>query len=312
MSELTAFRLSNVSDHEIKLLKVFKTVVECGGFSAAEVELNINRSTISVHMSNLEGRLKLKLCQRGRSGFSLTEEGETIYRASKLLFSHLEEFRAIVNDLHHQMSGEVRILTSDNISLDQRCRLDLVLAEFATKAPQVFVSFDTAPLREIERRVINGEADVGFIPYHREVEGLEVLMLYKDLSELYCARAHPLFGETNSQRVSEILSKSKFVHAGVQTNREASGLISQMNKAAEAYYYETRATMILSGAYVGFLPKRFAAQWQQQNLMKAILPESKYYEVQIAAISRRTGKVNKPRDLFLELLRAQVAKFNQS
>lgn len=46
--------------------------------------------------------------------------------------------------------------------------------------------------------------------------------------------------------------------------------------------------------------------------LKAILPESKYYEVQIAAISRRTGKVNKPRDLFLELLRAQVAKFNQS
>jgi DNA-binding transcriptional LysR family regulator len=312
MSEMTVFGLSNVSDHEIKLLKIFKTVVECGGFSAAEVELNISRSTISVHMSNLESRLKLKLCQRGRSGFSLSEEGETIYRASKLLFSRLEEFRATVNDLHQQMSGELRILTSDTISLDQRCRLDLVLANYAAQAPQVHIIFDTAPLREIERRVINSEADVGFIPHHRDIEGLDVLRLYKDLSELYCSNTHPLFGESDPQRISELLHESKFVHAGVQTNRQASSLISQLNKAAEAYYYETRATMILSGAYIGFLPQRFAMQWQKDGLMKPILPDTQSYEVQIAAISRRTGKVNKPRDLFLTLLQAQVTNLSQN
>ena len=34
--------LGNVTDNDLRLLRVFKAVVHCGGFSAAELELNIN------------------------------------------------------------------------------------------------------------------------------------------------------------------------------------------------------------------------------------------------------------------------------
>ncbi len=298
--------MGKVGDYEIRLLRVFKTVVECGGFSAAEVELNISRSTISVHMSNLEGRLKLKLCHRGRSGFSLTEEGLTIYNATKQLFSRLAEFRSTVNALHQQMSGEVRILTSDTISLDERCGLDQVVAEFAAQAPDVYISFDTAPMGEIERRVINGDADVGFIPHHKDIEGLDFLHMYSDRSLLYCGDRHPLFHEKDEARIAEALKECKLVHAGVQTNQEASMQLAEMNKAAEAYYYETRATMILSGVYVGFMAEKFAQQWVDRGRMRALLPEQRRYELQITAISRRSGPLNKPRDLFMELLSAHI------
>ena len=75
MAQVSLIELGQVGDYEIRLLKVFKTVVECGGFSAAETVLNISRSTISVHMANLEQRLKLKLCNRGRAGSALTMRG---------------------------------------------------------------------------------------------------------------------------------------------------------------------------------------------------------------------------------------------
>lgn len=298
--------MGKVGDYEIRLLRVFKTVVECGGFSAAEVELNISRSTISVHMSNLETRLKLKLCHRGRSGFSLTEEGLTIYNATRQLFSRLAEFRSTVNALHQQMSGEVRILTSDTISLDERCGLDQVIAEFAGQAPDVHISFDTAPMGEIERRVINGDADVGFIPHHKDIEGLDFLHMYADRSLLYCGDRHPLFHEQDEAAITEALKACKLVHAGVQTNQEASMQLAEMNKAADAYYYETRATMILSGVYVGFMAEKFARQWVERGRMRALLPEQRHYELQIAAISRRSGPLNKPRDLFIELLSAHI------
>ncbi|MEH6578679.1 MAG: LysR family transcriptional regulator [Amphritea sp.] len=298
--------MGKVGDYEIRLLRVFKTVVECGGFSAAEVELNISRSTISVHMSNLESRLKLKLCQRGRSGFSLTEEGLTIYNATKQLFSRLAEFRSTVNALHQQMTGEVRILTSDTISLDERCGLAEVLAEFAAQAPDVYISFDTAPLGEIERRVINGDADVGFIPHHRDLEGLDFLLMYKDKSLLYCGDRHPLFNEQDQQVIAEALKACKLVHAGVQTNPEASLQLADMNKVAEAYYYETRATMILSGVYIGFMAEKFAQQWIDRGRMRALLPEQRFYQLQVAAISRRSGPLNKPRDLFIDLLAKHI------
>jgi DNA-binding transcriptional LysR family regulator len=46
-----------LSDIDLRLLRVFIAVTESGGFTAAEIKLNINRSTISTHISDLEARL---------------------------------------------------------------------------------------------------------------------------------------------------------------------------------------------------------------------------------------------------------------
>ncbi|MDX1392567.1 MAG: LysR family transcriptional regulator, partial [Rheinheimera sp.] len=71
-----------VQDVDLRLLRLFVTIVECGGLSAAESRLNIGRSTISAHLSDLEVRLGVTLCKRGRSGFELTDPGRITYQAS--------------------------------------------------------------------------------------------------------------------------------------------------------------------------------------------------------------------------------------
>ena len=58
--------LGQLSDMDLRLLQVFKSVAECGGMAAAELELNIGTSTVSRHMKDLETRLGLTLCRRGR------------------------------------------------------------------------------------------------------------------------------------------------------------------------------------------------------------------------------------------------------
>ncbi|VEB41567.1 chromosome replication initiation inhibitor protein [Chromobacterium violaceum] len=62
--------LGQVSDFDIRLLRLFRAVAECGGFSAAEGVLGISRSAISLQMGDLEKRLGIRLCQRGRAGFA--------------------------------------------------------------------------------------------------------------------------------------------------------------------------------------------------------------------------------------------------
>ncbi len=57
--------VKNLGDIDIRLLRIFKIVAECGGLAASEFELNIGRSTISKHISDLETRLGMKLCNRG-------------------------------------------------------------------------------------------------------------------------------------------------------------------------------------------------------------------------------------------------------
>ena len=60
---------------DLHLLAVFMTVAQYGGFAAAQVALNVSQSTISRNVGDLERGLGMRLCQRGRAGFHLTDKG---------------------------------------------------------------------------------------------------------------------------------------------------------------------------------------------------------------------------------------------
>ncbi|MGO1793916.1 MAG: LysR family transcriptional regulator [Oceanisphaera sp.] len=306
MSHANRLVLGQVGDYEIRLLKLFKTVVECGGFSAAETELNISRSTISIHMSNLESRLKLKLCRRGRSGFALTDDGAVVYESAKRLFTKLEEFRYSVNELHEQLSGELKIVSSDNLWLENEFSMVDIFARLGELAPEVNVSVDVAQMSEIERRVLSEDADVGFIHYHRDLEGLDYHPLYQVHCFLYCSNTHPLFNEQDADELERKLAEAKFLHPGIYTNSQASAQVQGLRSAGRAYHYEPRAALILSGHYIGFLPESFAQQWVEQGRLQAILPEQKSHHLGIAAIIRSHGRQSRLKDLFLQLLTEQA------
>ena len=53
--------LRNVTDLDLRLLRIFACVVKCGGFTAAQAELNMSQSNISMHIASLEKRLGYRL-----------------------------------------------------------------------------------------------------------------------------------------------------------------------------------------------------------------------------------------------------------
>ena len=139
--------LAQVSDFEIRLLKLFRSVVECGGFSAAESALGIGRSAISQQMSDLEQRLGLRLCQRGRAGFALTEEGREVYQSTLQLLAALESFRTEVNGLHQHLRGELNIGLTDNLVTIPHMRITNALA-----LAQAAFNFHACAVRRLHRR----------------------------------------------------------------------------------------------------------------------------------------------------------------
>ncbi|MBI1170075.1 LysR family transcriptional regulator [bacterium] len=89
-SPQVARMLSDQSEGDLWLLKVFAKIIDAGGFSAAQIDPNICQSTISTHMTSLEQCLGMRLCDRGWSEFKLTEGGQLIYQASQRLFQALD------------------------------------------------------------------------------------------------------------------------------------------------------------------------------------------------------------------------------
>lgn len=116
--------LGNISDIDLRMLRVFCAIVDAGGFTAAQASLNTSLSRLSVVVRDLEERLGCSLCRRGNSGFQLTEEGQELFDLAQLLFGDIERFRTQANRLGGMARESLQIGTVDSLISFERapCR----------------------------------------------------------------------------------------------------------------------------------------------------------------------------------------------
>jgi DNA-binding transcriptional LysR family regulator len=278
--------LANLSEGDLRLLRVFAKVVEAGGFSAAQIELNVSQSTISTHMTALEHRLGLRLCQRGRSGFSLTEKGKLIYQASQRLFAAIEEFRSEAGAARGCLVGNLTVGIVDNLINNPACRLHDAITRFNLRAPEVQIGVQVAAPTEIERAVLEGRFDLGFGACGRHSPYLNYDDLFEERQVLYCGRGHALFERSDEVTVPELKGQQFARRAYAAPNKLPTGV--RFSSTAVADLMESVAVFILSGRYIGFLPTHFAQQWVTQDLMRPLLERTLGYQNPIYLVLRKT------------------------
>jgi DNA-binding transcriptional LysR family regulator len=272
-------KLGRVTDVDLRLLRIFQTVVDCGGLSAAEIDLGIGRSTISTHIAELEGRLGTRLCQRGRSGFSLTNRGKKIYEASLGLMKSLDVFRNEVNENQDAMAGELNVGICDNIIWDKEARLSQVFREFSAIGSEVDLTLYVLSPDEIEHRLIDGRLHVGIACVMHKLASLHYEHLFDELNYLYCGREHPLFNVPDSEITTADLVASQYVKKGYAVNSDLQQANTAMGKRVVGFHVEAFALLILSGRYIGFLPEHYAAIWEEKGEMRRLHP--KRYEATV-------------------------------
>ena len=278
--------LTNLAEGDIKLLRVFAKVVEAGGFSAAQISLNVSQSTISTHMIALEQRLGVKLCLRGRSGFSLTERGELVYQACQRLFGALDAFRSDVGTARNCLTGKLSVGMVDSLAANPACALAQTVAAFTEKAPEVQLCIQVVSPSEIERAVLGGGYDVGLGACGRHSPYLDYLDLFEERQVLYCGQGHPLFDLHRLVDVAD-LKGHKFArraYAGPDVMPAGIGTES----TAEADLMESVAIFILSGKFMGFLPRHFASQWVAQGQMRPLMESTLGYQNPVYLATRKT------------------------
>lgn len=297
------FPVTQVSDFDLRLLRLFKTVAQCGSFSGAETALGISRSAISVHMADLEKRLGVRLCQRGRAGFALTDEGREVLRSGEAVLAAIEGFRAEVNQLHSQLRGDLNIGVMNNLVTQPKMRITHALKSLRAQGDGVTVNLSMSTPAEIERGVLDGRLHVGAIPLITPLSGLEYTRLYEERSYLYCSNEHPLF-EVGEQVSAEDLRDVDAVVPSFRMTAEAIGLHHLLDCAATATDREGIAFLILTGAYIGFLPDHYAAAWVATGRMKAITPQKFFFDAPLAVVTARNRRSSLILDHFLKTVQA--------
>lgn len=300
--------LGQLSDMDLRLLKVFKSVVECGGMAAAELELNIGTSTVSRHVKDLETRLGLILCRRGRAGFALTAEGQRVYQETLRLLASVDAFRHGIDDIHRRMGGQLEIAVFDKSASNPQAHIGEAIARFAQQAPEVTLSVHVASIGTIERGLIDGHFHVGVIPTHRNSQSLAYADLFGETMLLYCGQHHPLFGANHEHLSWETLRRYPF--AGLDHHSPNMELSHQANltRKATGSDEEAIALLILSGQFLGFLPDHYASRFSQLGQMQAIAPERFRYTCRFVSVLRRSPQPSRATQLFHDcLLQAHAA-----
>ncbi|AEJ12967.1 MULTISPECIES: LysR family transcriptional regulator [Pseudomonas] len=297
--------LHQVSDFDLRLLRIFKTVAECGSFSGAESALGITRSAISLHMGDLEKRLGMRLCQRGRAGFALTDEGREVLRASETVLVAIEGFRTEVNQMHQQLRGDLNVAIVNNLVTQPRMRITNALKAVRAEGSGVRINLSMSTPGEIERGLLDGRLHVGAVPLITPLSGLDYSLLYEERSSLYCSHEHPLYKHPTSVTVEQ-LSQADAVIPAYRMPAEAIGLHQRLSLAATATDREGIAFLILTGTYIGFLPDHYAAAWVEKGLMTALDPGKLYFDSKIAIATRKGRRQNLILERFLKELQLNV------
>jgi DNA-binding transcriptional LysR family regulator len=295
--------IGEIADVDLRLLRIFKAVVDAGGFSAAELELNIGRSTVSRHVADLEERLGFVLCTRGRAGFALTEEGRQVHEAAQRLLASVESFRNDLRGLQADLSGPLQLALFDKTATNPESRIVDAVREFRRTAPAVGIDITVDTVTAIEAGVLDGRFHLGITPDHRRSDALHYLPLFTERMDLYCGRQHPLFDPGRAPLALDDLRE--YAYAGLafhSPNMEAAHRFG-LRRRASVTDQEGVATLVLSGCFIGFLPDHYAEGFVSKALMRKIEVPGVAYDVLFVAVARRSPAPTRVAQAFLESLR---------
>jgi DNA-binding transcriptional LysR family regulator len=290
----------SLRDIDIRLLRIFCVVVESGGYTPAQEELNLAANTISTHMSNLESRMGIILCRRGRSGFALTNRGRLAYEATKLFMATFDNFNADIERLQEKMVGEVKIGVIDNLIANEQCRLHLALESIAIHAPEVRVAIQILSPNEIEHWLSSSKLHIALLPKLPITTEIQMDPIFTEYQELFCGVNHPLFSSNEADITSEVIKLQSYVKRGYLSALTSYSSPFAGLSTATAYHMEGLAYFILSGHFVGFLPREYAKHWVDQGQMRAIRPDLFHFEIPICIAYSKQNRLALPAEMAIE------------
>jgi DNA-binding transcriptional LysR family regulator len=296
--------LGRLGDVDLRLLRVFKAVADCGGMAAAELELDIAMSTISRHVKDLEERLGLVLCRRGRAGFALTAEGEKLYAAAGQLLAATEAFRGSVHEIHRALGGELHVALFEKTATNPASRIAEAVAAFRAQAPEVALHLHVGTITLIERGVMNGQFQLGVVPEHRRAESLAYDELFDETMLLYAGRGHAWFKPQRRAPGWSELRGQPLAALGYHSPNMMLAHARRLERRATATDQEAVATLVLSGGFVGFLPDHYAESFVRAGRLRAVSPQTLNYRCRFSCVHRRGPELPRAAQAFREALLA--------
>jgi DNA-binding transcriptional LysR family regulator len=284
------------------LLETFVTVVDCGGFSDAQFALGITQSAISVRIRDLETLLGYRVCERGRGGFRLTEQGEIAYEKARVMLRSARDFDAELLELRNRLTGDLRVGLVDAVSSLPGLNLAQAFGRFLARPNDVRLEIVVGSPSELTQKLITGALNVAIAPFRTRVPDLIYEDLCSEEHRLYCGQGHPLFAGAGQGVLPADIARYPVCR------RSYDMIISQETAGPESRAVvsnmEAMALLVESGHYLGALPTHFAEPRVQSGQFREVVSRDLRWQSVFSLATRDSQVHRRAVELFLEDIRS--------
>ena len=164
-------------DFDLRQLEIFLKVVELGSFSKAGEAVHLAQASVSERIATLENMVGSKLLDRMGRTVTPTKAGELLIRHAQRLLEMKKAACLEMQDFLGVKQGEISIGGS---TIPGEYILPKVVGLFSKEYPHITVALTVADSEEIERRVLDGEFELGVIGRKSSNKNLASHELWKD------------------------------------------------------------------------------------------------------------------------------------
>jgi len=173
-------------------LRVFLAVARIGHVTRAARQLGMTQSAASSAIAALEARHRIKLFDRVGRSIRLTAAGRAFLPEAKAVLDRAEAAGRVLQDLSNLAVGELTIGASQTIA---NYWLPHRLAQFHERHPGIGLNVVIGNTAQVERAVVDGAADIGFVEGQAQAAELRIDLVDHDrIGLVVAAGAWPAFG----------------------------------------------------------------------------------------------------------------------
>jgi molybdate transport repressor ModE-like protein len=178
----------NPNELDLRLLRSFLAVAQCGKVSTAAKQLNLSQPAVTAHVRRLEEIVGKPLVSRSTRGVKLTTNGHALHTFSIEIQNILSRLEASFQT-EHKLSGNLRFGASLTIASHV---IPSFLAEFSRVHPMVEIELRVDNTEVILESVREGFYPFGLVEGSRRAAGLRLEQFVED-EVVLVAGSNPTF-----------------------------------------------------------------------------------------------------------------------
>lgn len=252
----------------ISKYRAFVRVVEFGNLTRAAEQIGCTQSALSHMINSLEDEFGFRLLQRGRSGVSLTPDGERILPFVRSIVNDGERLKQVAASICGLDAGMVRVATFTSVGVHW---LPGMIKGFQEQYPNIEFSLLNGDYYDVEHWLADGSADMGFVTLPANGD-FKCVPLYKDRILAIMPKAHPL--AESGYFPLERLREEPFISLPENSAHDVRRALKGTGVRPKVKFYTKDdyaiISMVASGLGVGIMPELMLSGYRDGLCIKEL------------------------------------------